>query len=123
MVLEAELVVEAEPATRRSSTALRVELPEAHATPATAERIVSMVEQLAAMLERASTSELEAARHKLQERGLKAPWSIKQLPAVSGRLLAAGERLVTEAILQPRKTVRRLASRLRDAWVGSSARM
>lgn len=122
VVLEAELVVEAEPAPRPASAALAVEWPQARATPVTSERIVSMVEELAAMLERASTSELEAARHQLQERGLKAPWSIRQLPAASGRLLAAGERLVTEAIRQPRKTVRRLASRLRDAWAGSSAR-
>ncbi len=85
------------------------------------DRIVTMVEELAALLEGASTVELEAAQKKLQQRGLRAPWTA-QLGSGGRFLLAAGTQLVTSAIRAPQQGARKLARRLRDAWSGNNLR-
>lgn len=85
------------------------------------DRIVAMVEELAALLEGASTVELEAAQQKLQQRGLRAPWTA-QLSSGGRFLLAAGTQLVTSAIRAPQQGARKLARRLRDAWSGNNLR-
>lgn len=126
------------------SDAILVEAP-ARAESDLGERIAAMVEELAALVDRASTAELETARHQLDRRGLRALWGA---PAAGGsRLLAAGEWLVAGAMdvarrvsgdaakrsasedaakpvansgsEPPRQGARRLVRRLRDVWAGS----
>jgi hypothetical protein len=88
--------------------------------PPRPQRIVAMVEELAALLERATSEELEAARAQLHQRGLRAPWTA-QLTSGGRFLLAAGEKLVTSAIRAPQQGARKLARRLRDAWSGGAS--
>jgi hypothetical protein len=88
--------------------------------PQRPQRIVAMVEALAALLERATSEELEAARAQLNQRGLRAPWTA-QLTSGGRFLLAAGEKLVTSAIRAPQQGARKLARRLRDAWSGGAS--
>lgn len=88
--------------------------------PPREQRIVAMVEELAALLERATSAELEAARAQLHQRGLRAPWTA-QLTSGGRFLLAAGEKLVTSAMRAPQQGARKLARRLRDAWSGGAS--
>lgn len=119
---EAELVDDAAEADEAAAPrfALGDELAAYRAAPRE-DRIVAMVEELAALLEGASTVELEAAQKKLQQRGLRAPWTA-QLSSGGRFLLAAGTQLVTSAIRAPQQGARKLARRLRDAWSGNNLR-
>jgi hypothetical protein len=92
----------------------------ARASGSVPERIVALVDELAAVMERASIAELERASGALAALGLTTPGRAPRL-AAGARWLAAGERAVRAADAS-RHTVRRLAGRLRDAWsaLGSS---
>lgn len=84
-----------------------------------AQRIAAMVEELAALVERASIHELEKARRTLDQRGLRSLWGA---PTGGRRLLAAGERLVAGAVdVAKAAAPRRLVRRLRDAWAGAGS--
>ncbi len=117
---EAELIEDAVVEVGPTASAAAEPLAAYRAAPRE-ERIVAMVEELAALLEGASTGELEAAQRKLQQRGLRAPWTA-QLSSGGRFLLAAGSQLVTSAIRAPQVGARKLARRLRDAWSGGPPR-
>ncbi|MEZ4360862.1 MAG: hypothetical protein R3B48_11835 [Kofleriaceae bacterium] len=100
----------------------------AQAQASSPERIVAMVSELAALLERASTAELELASRALALRGMVFPRGTSpRVAGVGERLLGAGERLLGagERLLRatdaPRQRVRRLAGRLRTAWAERGA--
>ena len=120
------VVVEPEAGTPAAAAAFTGEPSDAelkpYSEPPRPQRIVEMVEELAALLERATSEELEAARAGLEQRGLRAPWTA-QLTSGGRFLLAAGEKLVTSAIRAPQQGARKLARRLRDAWSGASPRL
>ena len=86
------------------------------------QRIVAMVAELAALVERASTTELVAAQRLLAARGLPALASAERRVAqlTAGVAERVAER-VTQVMATPRRKVARLAQGLRAAWSGLGA--